>query len=127
MIVTNNQSRSFLAETIAANWGPDYRFSEGVNQNFFSVFAIYFPSVTGIQAGANICGDLKDAGSAIPKGTLIAVTISMISYVVFAIFAGGAALRDASGNVTDIVNGTFIPTCVNDHVSSVQKFINLLW
>lgn len=104
-------------ENFKSNWGPDYRFAEGVNQNFFTVFSIYFPSVTGIQAGANICGDLKDAASAIPKGTNIAVAFSMFSYAVFAMFAGGGALRDASGNVSDIINGTFIPTCVNDHVS----------
>lgn len=41
----------------------------------------------------------------------------MFSYALFAVFAGGGALRDASGNVSDIINGTFIPTCVNDHVS----------
>jgi solute carrier family 12 sodium/potassium/chloride transporter 2 len=39
--------------------GTDFRYSENVNQDFFSVFSIYFPSVTGIQAGANISGDLK--------------------------------------------------------------------
>jgi solute carrier family 12 sodium/potassium/chloride transporter 2 len=50
------------------NWPADYRFSEGSEQNFFTVFAIFFPSVTGLQAGANICGDLKDPGTAIPKG-----------------------------------------------------------
>lgn len=32
------------AEVIALNWNSDYRFSEEVNQNFFSVFAIFFPS-----------------------------------------------------------------------------------
>lgn len=33
------------------NWGPNYKYSEGLDQNFFSVFAIFFPSVTGLQAG----------------------------------------------------------------------------
>lgn len=107
----------FSIDTFKKNWGTDFRFSEGVNQNFMSVFAIYFPSVTGIQAGANICGDLKDANAAIPKGTLLAVAISMSSYAIFAVFAGGAALRDASGNVTEmIVNGTIqVPACAHNH------------
>lgn len=38
---------------------PDYRYSEGVDHNFFSVFSIFFPAATGILAGANISGDLK--------------------------------------------------------------------
>lgn len=42
-------------KTTEENWHPDYR--EG--NDFFSVFAIYFPAITGVQAGANICGDLR--------------------------------------------------------------------
>lgn len=110
----------FSWQTLKENFVPDYRYSEKVNQNFFTVFAIFFPSVTGIQAGANICGDLKNPGDAIPKGTLWALLVSMISYAIFVLFAGGAAVRDASGNVTDLINGTLISdqlACKADDVS----------
>ncbi|TDG47570.1 hypothetical protein AWZ03_006009 [Drosophila navojoa] len=106
-------SRGFVGfswSTFKDNFGSDYRYAEGVNHNFFSVFAIFFPSVTGIQAGANICGDLKDAGAAIPKGTFWGLLISMTSYVLFVLFAGGAAVRDASGFPEDLVNGTIVPS-----------------
>ncbi|GBP07683.1 Bumetanide-sensitive sodium-(potassium)-chloride cotransporter [Eumeta japonica] len=49
----------FSAQTFSSNFKPDFRLSERVHYDFFSVFAIFFPSVTGIQAGANISGDLK--------------------------------------------------------------------
>ncbi|XP_045775676.1 bumetanide-sensitive sodium-(potassium)-chloride cotransporter-like [Maniola jurtina] len=119
----NEVAKGFVGistETYAANFGTDFRISEGIQQDFFTVFAIYFPSVTGIQAGANISGDLKDPASAIPKGTLLALLISVISYAVMALFAGGGALRQASGNFSDLVlaNGTLVDysgvsNCVN--------------
>lgn len=45
--------------TFKVNWYSDYRIHENVQQSFFTIFAVFFPSVTGIQAGANISGDLK--------------------------------------------------------------------
>lgn len=45
---------------------------------------------------------LKDPASAIPKGTLLSLAISMFSYALFVLFAGGAALRDASGVVSEL-------------------------
>ncbi len=52
-------SFSFTGTLLIENLGPGYRFSEGVPQDFFSIFSIFFPAVAGIQAGASISGDLK--------------------------------------------------------------------
>jgi solute carrier family 12 (sodium/potassium/chloride transporter), member 2 len=109
----------FSTEVLKSNLKSDYRFSEGLNQNFFTVFAIFFPSVTGIQAGANISGDLKDPAKSIPKGTILALITSMVTYVVFVFFVGGAAIRDGSGIISDVANSTFpfdFP-CLTNNVS----------
>lgn len=90
------------------------------------MFAIYFPSVTGIQAGANICGDLKDPAASIPKGTFWALMISMASYAVFVFFAGGAAARDASGNVADLINGTLVSAELPCKLAQVRAVYGIL-
>lgn len=103
------QAQGFIGfdlPVLEQNLGPGFRFSENVYQDFFSVFAIFFPSVTGLQAGANISGDLKDPATAIPKGTLLALLISMTSYVTFVVLAGSTTARDASGIVEEIANNT---------------------
>jgi len=56
--------------TLSENLLPEYREFQGDEYHFFSVFGIFFPAVTGIMAGANISGDLKDPSVNIPKGTL---------------------------------------------------------
>ncbi|CAH2269402.1 jg16428 [Pararge aegeria aegeria] len=91
---------------LQSNVGPDYRLFEGVEHNFFSVFSIFFPAATGILAGANISGDLKDPQKSIPKGTLLAIVLTTISYILIALIAGWTVLRDASGDIADIGNWT---------------------
>ncbi|XP_026493445.2 bumetanide-sensitive sodium-(potassium)-chloride cotransporter-like [Vanessa tameamea] len=116
---TNNSERAqgfvgISVETALINLGPDFRYSDNQQHNFFSIFAMYFPAVTGVQAGANICGDLRSPATAIPKGTLLALGLSMFSYLVMAVLCGSGALRDASGNITDVTSGTIdacIPNC----------------
>ncbi|XP_072153049.1 bumetanide-sensitive sodium-(potassium)-chloride cotransporter isoform X2 [Bemisia tabaci] len=104
----------FKAQTLIDNFWPDYRFSEGQEQNFFSIFAIFFPCVTGLQAGANISGDLKDPGTAIPKGTLLSLLISMASYSLLALYSGLVAVRDASGDVTELASREYL-NCKTRH------------
>ncbi|XP_072764865.1 bumetanide-sensitive sodium-(potassium)-chloride cotransporter [Anoplolepis gracilipes] len=92
----------YNVELFKENLYPNYRYSEGVEHNFFSVLAIFFPAATGILAGANISGDLKDPQTAIPKGTLLAIILTSLSYLLMAIMVGGTVMRDASGNVSDL-------------------------
>uniref|UniRef100_A0A0P4WGS6 Na+/K+/2Cl-cotransporter n=1 Tax=Scylla olivacea TaxID=85551 RepID=A0A0P4WGS6_SCYOL len=86
------------SEVMAKNIGPDYREFENRGQNFFSVFGVFFTAVTGIVAGANLSGDLKDPAEAIPKGTLAAILTTFCTYIIYPIMIGAAVLRDASGD-----------------------------
>ncbi|XP_039579229.1 solute carrier family 12 member 1 isoform X1 [Passer montanus] len=99
---TEKKARGFFnyqASIFAENFGPDFRSGEG----FFSVFAIFFPAATGILAGANISGDLKDPQTAIPQGTMLAIVITTIAYIAVAICAASCVVRDATGNVNDTI------------------------
>ena len=53
--------------------------------DFWTVFAVFFPAVTGIMAGVNLSGDLRDPARAIPTGTLAAIGAGYAIYMLLPI------------------------------------------
>ncbi|XP_072461451.1 solute carrier family 12 member 7 isoform X2 [Notamacropus eugenii] len=97
---------------------------------FTMLVGIYFPSVTGIMAGSNRSGDLKDAQKSIPTGTILAIATTSFIYlsciVLFGACIEGVILRDKFGEALKgnlvigmlawpspwvIVIGSFFSTC----------------
>lgn len=72
----------------------DFQETDGVEYTFFSVFAVFFPAVTGIMAGANISGLLRNPSSDIPKGTFHAIGWSTIVYCIMAFLVGMVVSRE---------------------------------
>lgn len=83
-------------------------------ETFFSLFGIFFPASTGIMAGANISGDLKNPGVAIPVGTMAAVFVSGIVYFCL-IFMLGATLEKET------------PTQDNGLIHNFEIMIDTAW
>lgn len=61
---------------------------------FFTVFGVFFPTITGVLAGINMSGDLRTPSTDIPNGTLAALSTSTFLYLVFMIFLGATVHQD---------------------------------
>jgi len=65
---------------------------------FWVGFAVFFPAVTGVMAGLGLSGDLRDPGKSIPLGSITAVAVGFLVYLLIPILlslgAEPAELRD---------------------------------
>ncbi len=73
--------------------------------SFWAVFAVFFPAATGVMAGANMSGELKDPRRGIPIGTLSAIALSTVIYVALVFWVARAAtVEELTSNYTIMVD-----------------------
>ncbi|XP_033898225.2 solute carrier family 12 member 4 isoform X2 [Acipenser ruthenus] len=119
------------SEDVHGSLGNLYLYvSSDIATSFTVLVGIFFPSVTGIMAGSNRSGDLKDAQKSIPVGTILAIITTSLVYfssvVLFGACLEGVVLRDKFGDAVKktlvvgtlswpspwvIVIGSFFSTC----------------
>ncbi|XP_024376501.1 cation-chloride cotransporter 1 [Physcomitrium patens] len=88
--------------TLRENWSSRYQFTNdagipaptGFYWDFESLLGLFFPAVTGIMAGSNRSGSLKDTQRSIPRGTLSAIAATTTLYLVSVVMFGAVASRN---------------------------------
>ncbi|XP_004642224.1 solute carrier family 12 member 8 isoform X2 [Octodon degus] len=81
----------YSPELLWNNTLPDY--SPG--ESFFTVFGVFFPAATGVMAGFNMGGDLREPATSIPLGSLAAIGISWFLYIIFTFLLGAICTRES--------------------------------
>ncbi|CAL1543723.1 unnamed protein product [Lymnaea stagnalis] len=71
------------------NSGPDFISGE----NFFTVFGLFFSTITGVLAGINMSGDLRDPFHNIPQGTMAALGVGTFLYISLILVLGATCMR----------------------------------
>ena len=99
----------FDSRLLAENLTPEFVSGE----SFWTMFALFFPAVTGIMAGANMSGDLKDPARSIPRGTIAAIILTAFIYSAQAFTLGGVRPRgELINNALVMSNIAMLPALI---------------
>ena len=80
---------------------------------FMLLFGIFFPAVTGFEAGVSMSGDLENPKKSIPSGTIAAIAIGLLVYIGLAFFFSYTVDREALvGDSNVLLNISWVPELV---------------
>ncbi|XP_051943100.1 solute carrier family 12 member 7-like isoform X2 [Hippocampus zosterae] len=100
-VIEKKNQESVAAQDSSGDVYKPYVFNDMATY-FTLLVGIYFPSVTGIMAGSNRSGDLRDAQRSIPVGTIMAILTTSFFYISCVLLFGacieGVVLRDKFGD-----------------------------
>lgn len=77
------------AEGVGGLWSSDY----GPGQTFWTVFAVFFPPMTGIMTGVSMSGDLRNPGRSIPRGTFLSLVFTGLVFLALMLWLSARAPR----------------------------------
>uniref|UniRef100_A0A8C9WV83 Solute carrier family 12 member 9 n=1 Tax=Scleropages formosus TaxID=113540 RepID=A0A8C9WV83_SCLFO len=94
-VLSSANFTGFKLETLLGNLYADYSvdYTTGITMTFATVFAVMFNGCTGIMAGSNMSGDLKNPSYSIPRGTITAVIFTFVTYIVLSLLVACSCER----------------------------------
>ncbi len=94
LVLVLGSPAGWTGEGTVALWGSFPGAGTPDSAGFWPVFAVFFPAATGIMAGANMSGELKNPRKSIPLGTMAAIGVSTAIYIALAVWSARAASPD---------------------------------
>jgi len=80
---------------------------------FILMFAIFFPAVTGFEAGVSMSGDLENPKRSIPRGTITAIIVGLAVYIFLVFYYSYTVSPDILVNDPNVLlKISFIPELV---------------
>ncbi|XP_014206157.1 solute carrier family 12 member 8 [Copidosoma floridanum] len=104
--------------------------SEENGSSWFTVFGVFFPTVTGVLAGINMSGDLRHPSTDIPNGTLAALGLSTVLYLCFSLFLAATCTREVllhNYNIASTVSAISVLLLAGLYVSSFSSCLGAMY
>ncbi|PZC80200.1 hypothetical protein B5X24_HaOG215291 [Helicoverpa armigera] len=118
--------KGWLSGVAANNTWPAYQ--DGYT--WFKCFGVFFPTITGILAGINMSGDLKNPSVNIPNGSLAAIGTGTFLYLMFIITLAATVTREGllqNLSITADISAVTVLLLAGLYVSSMSSCLGAMY